>query len=507
MPVDAGNNSPDGVSTALQPDSGTTVPRIKLGSTGFNTLKTSNGRIYEEANAAFRMPARIKVVEEMLLSPPVAIARNAIKMLMNRAEMYVEPFDDTPKHRERAKFLHSCLHDMEETFQQTMQNTFPVLDYGFHISEKVYRRRLKINGSRYNDGLVGLKCLATRPQASIEKWNFSEDGRELIGVSQSIASLENSYRFTSLVDEDGLIKIPREKFILFNVDPTNGNPEGNSILKAAYLAYKQLTLLTDNMMTGVAKDTQGLPLLEIPPQYMAPDASDDQKAMYEVCRKIVDDLASGQQRGIVFPMAYDPDTKGKLFNVSLLESKGGKAYNVLEIIKTLQANILSVLSCDAVKMGSDTAGSLSLSDGDTNLLAMQVSYRLMEIANALNRDLVPQLWSLNGWDISEMPVIKFKDISRASTESFSKYVQRVFSVGGMEIDRAVLNRIREVGGFDLLPEDMPVQEDMLSTTMAGKATSAGEGMEVGVGNGVEGGTSKGGGKKSDNSAENMDNEG
>jgi len=499
-------NSPDGVSTALQPDSGTIIPRIKLGAQGFNVIKTSNGRIYEEANQAFRMPARIKVVDEMRLSPPVAIGMNAIRMLMNRAEMYVEPFDDSPKHRERAKFLHSCLHDMEDTFQQTLQNTFPVLEYGFHISEKIYRRRLRSNGSKYNDGLVGIKALRTRPQATIEKWNFSEDGRELIGVSQSLANLENGYRFSNLMDENGLIKIPREKFILFNVDPTNGNPEGNSILKAAYLAYKQLTLLTDNMMTGVAKDTQGLPLLEIPPQYMAPDASDDQKAMYEVCRKIVDDLASGQQRGIVFPMAYDPDTKGKLFNVSLLESKGGKAYNVLEIIKTLQANILSVLSCDAVKMGSDTAGSLSLQDGDTNLLAMAVSYRLGEIANALNKDLVQQLWSLNGWDLAELPQIKFKDVSSTSLEEFSKFVQRVFSVGGIEVTRDVLNKIREIGGFKLLDENAPVDVDNLSTTLAGKSSSSAEGMAVGTGL-VNGGTSTSNKGGKDNSAQNANNKG
>jgi hypothetical protein len=500
-------NAPDGVATALQPDSGTTIPRIKLGSQGFSTLRTSNGRIYEEANAAFRMPSRIKVVDEMRLSPPVAIGMNAIRMLMNRAEMYVEPFDDTPKHRERAKFLHSCLHDMEETFQQTMQNTFPVLEYGFHVSEKVYRRRLKVNGSKYNDGLVGLKCLATRPQASIEKWNFSEDGRELVSVSQSIANLENSYRFQNLTDENGLIVIPREKFVLFNVDPTNGNPEGNSVLKAAYLAYKQLTLLTDNMMTGVAKDTQGLPVIGIPPQYMAADASDDQKAVYQMFMKIVDDLASGTQRGIVMPKSYDMDSKGEMFTVELLESKGGKAYNVLEIIKTLQANILSVLSCDAVKMGSDTAGSLSLEDGDTNLLALAVSYRLGEIGNALNKDLVQQLWSLNGWDLAELPQIKFKDVSSVSKEEFSKYIQRTFSVGGVEITRDVLNKIREVGGFKLMPDDMPVQEDILSTTMAGKASSSAEGMAVGVGNTVEGGTSKGGGKKTDNSSSNNENKG
>ncbi len=66
-------NAPDGVATALQPDTGAVVPRLKLGATGFNVLKTSNGRIYEEANAAFRMPARIKVVDEMRLSPPLIV--------------------------------------------------------------------------------------------------------------------------------------------------------------------------------------------------------------------------------------------------------------------------------------------------------------------------------------------------------------------------------------------------------------------------------------------------
>jgi hypothetical protein len=85
-------------------------------------------------------------------------------------------------------------------------------------------------------------------------------------------------------------------------------------------------------------------------------------------------------------------------------------------------------------------------------------------------------------------------------------VQRVFSVGGMEIDRAVLNRIREVGGFELLPEDLPVQEDILSTAMAGKATSAGEGMAVGTGL-VNGGTSTNNKGGEDKSARNADNKG
>lgn len=489
---------------ALVADDNTVVPRLKLGETGFLALKTRSGKILEESTRAFQMPQLTKVVAEMRLSPPVAIGLNAIRMLMNRSEVYVKPFDDTPKSKARAKFLESCLHDMDESWQTTTQGWFSVLDYGHLPVEKVYRRRLKKNGSKWNDGLVGIAGLKTRPQPSVAKWNFSEDGRTLLSISQSIAALENSYLFQSQTDENGFIEIPRDKFLLFRTDPSGGNPEGSSILKAAYLAYKQLTLLTEHMLTGVAKDTQGLPLLQIPPQYMDPNASAEQKAVYDSCKAIVDNLASGQQRGIVFPKSYDPETKQSLFEVSLLESKGGKAYDVLAIIKALQVSILSVLSCDAVTMSADQAGSLSLQDGDTNLLAMQVSYRLSETANTLNTDLVRQLWELNGFDTAEMPTICFKDVSSVSLEEFSKFCQRLFSVGGIEIDRAVLNKIREVGGFPLKPDDEPVDLDNLSTTLAGKSSSSSKGMEVGTGN-VNGGTSKSNVGGKDNSTQNADN--
>lgn len=497
-------NAPDGVETSLKPDQGSVLPRIKLGETGFLALKTSNGKIYEEANKAFRMPALTRVVDEMRLSPPVAIGLNATRILMNRAELYVEPFDASKKHRDRAQFLMDCLNDMEDSLQVTMQNVFPCLEYGFGILEKVYRRRLKSNGSKYNDGLIGIRGLKPRPQPTIYRWDWSEDGRELLGVSQSIANVEQNARFQGLKDKNGLIPIPRNKFILFTIDQTNGNPEGSSILKAAYLAYKQLTLLTDNMLTGVSKDTQGLPLVQIPPEYMAEDASLDKKAVYETCKQIVNDLASGEQRGIVFPMAYDEQSKSKLFDVSLLESKGGKAYDVLAIIQALQANILSVLSCDAVKMGANQAGSLSLQDGDTNMLAMQVSYRLGEIADAMNRDLVRQLWELNGFDLAELPKIKFKDISSVSIETFTKGIQRLASTSTMEINRANLNKIYEVMGFQLPPEDEPVHIDELPAIITGQQTNASQGLAVGTtGKGTSTTAIDNGINPSDNNADNV----
>lgn len=497
----ARKKAPEGVADAdaLAPDSGVAIPRIKMGETGFNTLKTRNGKIYEAANVAFRYPQMIRMVEEMVTSPPVAIGLNAQNTLFNRAEIVVEPLtDETPTDKARRDYLASVLHDMDSSWQQTLQSISTYKEYGHSVQEIVLRRRLYTNGSKYNDGLVGLSGLKNRPQNSIAKWNFSVDGRTLESVSQTIAGMENSARFANITDPNGFIVIPRNKFLLFRCDATTDNPEGNSVLKPVFLAYKQLSVITDQLMTGVSKDVAGLPYAQLPPQYMSADATPDQKAVYAATQTIVSNLAAGTQAGVVFPKMIDPETKQDLFSFSLMENKNGKAYDLPAVMKLLQNNILSVLSADSISMG-ESGGSLSLQDGNTNLLALQVAYRLSEVANTLNQELVPLLWKMNSWSTERMPKFKFLDINSVSLDDFGKYCQRVFSVGGIELTRDVMNKVRAVGGFDILPDDLPLQEELISTNITGKQSGAGEGMAT-AGDGT---AKKPGGQ--DNSAKNMDN--
>lgn len=488
---------------ALAPDSGETIPRISLKEQGFAAIKTVGGKIIEEAQQQFRYPNMLKVVAEMKYSPPVSIGLGAINMLMNRAEVYVQPVvDETPSDRARREYLDSVLHDMDSSWQSTMQSISTYKEYGHQVSEIVLRRRFKRNGSRYDDGLVGLKGLKNRPQNSIAKWNFSEDGRELLSISQSINNLEHKARFTNLTDADGFIVIPREKFLLFRCDPVDDNPEGVSILRSAYLAYKQLSLLQDHMMTGVAKNVAGIPFAQIPPEYMRPDASADVKAVYDATKTILDNIAQGKAHSIIFPKVVDPDTKADLFSIEVLDQKATTNFNVENLIKMLQANILSVLSCNAVTMSSETGGSLSLQDSNTNLLAMQVSYRLSEIANTLNQELVPLLWKMNGWDTTRMPKIAFKDVSSVSIEEFTKGVQRLASTSTMEVNRANLNKIYEVMGFEKRPDDEPINQDQLPATLTGQITRSGDGMSVGTSGK---GTGKNGVDNGQNSSDNNSN--
>ena len=496
--------TPEGVSSAaLQPDAGSIVPRIKLGEQGVLGLKTSNKRILEEAQAAFRYPAFINTVNEMRNNPTVGAAMNVYRMMMSRVKWCVEPpTESTDVDIERAEIIRSMMDDMEHTWSNFIESVIPYLEYGFSINEIVLRRRLKRNGSKFDDGLVGLRKLAPRSQDTISGWEFSEDGSDLVSVQQSIRFVENASRFLNRTDENGMLRIDREKFLLFSASANKGNPEGNSIYKNIYLAFKQLSLLQNQELLGIAKDVQGILKIAIPPRYLDPNASPEDQAVVQAFQTIIDNYNAGTQRGLLVPNMIDPESKLPLFTYDLMESKGGAKYDTEAVIKRLQGDILSALSVDILKLGADGTGSFSLAESKSSVLALAIDYRLREIAEVLNSHLMRTLYEINGWDASRCAKFVYADIEEVSLEEYSKAVQRIFSTSAIEVDRAVLNRIREIMGVPVKPDDEPVDKENLPATIAGNASAAGKGMQVGT---TGNGTSKNSTGQEDSSANNADN--
>lgn len=468
-------------STALNPDAGAVIPRIKLGEEGFLGLKTGAGRILEETQQAFRYPAFVKTVNEMRNNPTVGAAMNVYRMMISRVKWDVE----APKGADetllaRTELVRSMMNDMEHSWASFIESVIPYLEYGFAINEKVLRRRLKKNGSKFNDGLVGIKKLAPRSQETICKWVFSENGADLIKVEQSLQNIENAYRFQNRTNANGLIEINREKFMLFSASSTKGNPEGNSIYKNIYLAFKQLTLLQEQELVGVAKDVQGILKIAIPPRYLDPNASPEDQAAVAAFQRIIDNYNAGTQRGLLVPNMIDPESKLPLFTYDLMESKGGAKYDTEAIIRRLQGDILSALSVDILKLGAEGSGSFSLAESKSSVLALAIDYRLKEISEVLNSDLMRTIFEMNGWDTANLPTFVYSDIEEVSLEDFSKAVQRIFSTSAIEVDRHVMNRIREIMGVPAKPEDEEVDKESLPAKMTGQFSKSGDGMEVGT---------------------------
>jgi hypothetical protein len=480
-------NTPDGVdSAALAPDPQAVVPRLKLGEQGVLGLKTRNKRILEEAQQAFRYPNFISTVNEMRNNPTVGAAMNVYRMMISRVQWCVEPAEDaTDQDKARTEAIRTMMHDMDGSWSSFIESVIPYLEYGFAVNEIVLRRRLKRNGSKHNDGLIGLKKLAPRSQDTICGWVFSEDGADLLKVEQSLTNIENAYRFQNRINVNGRLEIDREKFLLFSASATKGNPEGNSIYKNIYLAFKQLSLLQNQELVGIAKDVQGILKIAIPPRYLDPNASPEDKAAVAAFQTIIDNYNAGTQRGLLVPNMIDPESKLPLFTYDLMESKGGAKYDTESVIRRLQGDILSALSVDILKLGAEGSGSFSLAESKSSVLALAIDYRLREIAEVLNSHLMRTLYEMNGWDTSKMAKFVYSDIEEVSLEEFSKAVQRVFSTSAIEVDRSVLNRVRKVLGVPEKPDDEPVDKENLPSALAGNSSKSGAGMEVGTtGNGT-----------------------
>lgn len=489
-------------STALNPDDGAVIPRIKLGEQGFLGLRTSHHRILEETQQAFRYPAFIKTVNEMRNNPTVGAAMNVYRMMISRVKWDVEaPKGADDKMIARTELVRSMMNDMEGSWASFIESVIPYLEYGFAINEIVLRRRLKKTGSKFNDGLVGIKKLAPRSQDTIVGWVFSDDGADLIKVEQTLQFLENGYRYANRQNENGRIEIDRQKFLLFSASATKGNPEGNSIYKNIYLAFKQLSLLQDQELIGVAKDVQGILKIAIPPRYLDPNASPEDKAAVAAFQTIIDNYNAGTQRGLLVPNMIDPDSKLPLFTYDLMESKGSAKYDTEAIIRRLQGDILSALSVDILKLGAEGSGSFSLAESKSSVLALAIDYRLKEISEVLNSHLMRMIFEMNGWDTAQLPTFVYSDIEEISLEEFSKAIQRIFSTSAIEVDRPVMNRVREIMGVPAKPEDEEVDKEKLPGNMTQMASKAGAGMEVGTTG--EGTAKKPGGK--DKSAQNANN--
>ena len=482
----------------LQPDEDAPgAPRIAaMSQVGYTGLKITSKQILEEADRNWRMPQRIKTADEMCKDASIAGALFVYTAMLSRVPYkIVPPVGATPEEKERAKFVESCLKDMDTTWFETMSSILTNLKYGFSILEKQYKRRTKAN-SAYDDGLIGLKGLFPRTQATISGWIYSDDGRTLEGVEQSLANLEYPSRLNSIIGSK--VEIPAEKLMIYSTNKINNNVEGSPILKNAYTAWRMKRLVEDEEVKGVARDLSGLFKITMPAAYMDPNADSGKKEVYSEFKKVVRNVSTGEQSGLILPSDVDPDTKKDLFTAELMSSAGSKAFDTTEIISRWDNRVLIALFADILNVGNNgnDGGSL-LVEGKTELVEIGIEYRLKEIASVINAGLVKQLYQLNGWNAQRICEFQFETVSKPTLDSVSKAVQRILAVSGVERDRAFLNMTREAFGLEPFPEDDPVHEEWL-----GEATSrAGDGMSEGLG----GGTGKADGSSGDSSTSNSEN--
>lgn len=448
------------------------VERFRLGEIGNLGLKIQYGVSDEEIKRELNFPGNLDTYKQMSYHPTINSALTLFENLASNVKWQFVPLPDaTEEEKRQCKLIEEMMHDMEHPWGEFISDVMSSLQFGFSVHEKVYRRRLKESGSKYTDGLISWKKIAIRNQDTIDKFIFDTSGNEIIGVKQDLSKIQDGWKRFDLRASTSVV-MPRSKFLLFRTGKHRGNPYGKSPLRNAYMAWRFLTIIEEIESNAVAKDLVGLPILRLPPQYLAADASPEMKAIRVYYENALRNLQLNEQSAMMLPQMFDPETKQPLFDLELLSLDGKKGMDTVKVKEYYKNMILTSLFADVLVMGQTATGSFALGQIKNSLSGAAAKVILNNICDVLNSDLVKQTYELNGWDASRAGKFDFDGLEAADLETLSKYWQRVASVGLVEIDREVLNSIREAGGVDPKDPDSEVDKDNLT----GNASRAGDGM-------------------------------
>lgn len=462
------------ITKALNPQD--TPAAFKLGELGYIANSVFAGIPQDEMKSALNFPTSLKTFKEMQYHSAVASSIRLFELVVSKSSWKIKPPVNASKsEKKKAQQVEDWLKNMQDqSFDDFLRDACSAYTYGFSIFEKVYEPSKEQRGA-----IAGIKRLGFRNQKSITKFIFSEDGNDLVGIKQNISGLQDTLgRYAGKSNE---VNIPRSKFLLFRVGQHNNSPVGRSPLCDAYVAWKFLTEIEKIEAQGLSKDLQGLPKITIPAQYMTEDATPSQKAIYQYYMKVLNNLQQGVQSGIILPSAVDPETKQPLFSLELIESVGKKSFDTTEIKKYYRDAIHIALFADLLILGTSNTGSYNLASAKQSLIGAFVEQFLTSVADEINKQLIRQIYEVNGWDTSRICRLDFDSVSDQSLEEVSKYISRIGAVGYLTKDLDVINAVRVPLGLDpmtdeddweaLLPEKTSRSGDGYKTAGEGTSTS------------------------------------
>ena len=451
-----------------------TPDRFRLGELGSLGLSVFSGVTNSELKRELNWPNSIHTFKSMSMHSAINSALTLFDNLIAKATWsMVPPKDATEEEKKQCKLVESMMVDMDGTWSEFIRDVMSKNIYGFSVHEKVYRKRLKVNGSMFDDGVIGWKKLPIRAQETIEKFIFSDDGNEIKGVKQNLSGVtDTANRFANRKQNE--VILPKSKILLFRSGKHRGDPFGKSPLRDAYLAWRFLTALEDLEATSIAKDVSGMPVLSLPPQYLSEDATPAQKAIRSYYENAMRNLQSNQQSAMILPAAWDPDSKKEMFKLELLSMDGKKAFDISKVKEYYKNLIVTSLFSEINQIGQSQVGSFALGTLKNSMTGLAAETMIKEIKEVLNVNLIRQTYEINGWPVDRAGTLDFDGMDETDLESVSKAFQRYASTGLLELDREVLNSVRNSLDIDELPSDMQPRTDILT----GNTSKAGEGMKT-----------------------------
>lgn len=425
-------------------DKTATSPFTELGVTG---LRRAAGYVDEEFLPHLKGRKATQVYREMGDNDPIASSMLfAFIQLLRGVDWSVIPGGKTREHAAAARLIETCMEDMSESWGDLISEILSCLRYGWSWHEIVYKRREGLwasnrdNRSKYSDGLIGWDKVPGRSQDSLHRWLFKPSG----SVRAMVQLAPPDYQTRVM---------PVEKSLLFRFGHHKNNPEGISIFRGAYRPWFYKKRFEEHESIGVERDLAGLPIVKMPMEYLRAKPGSDMYDMVQSMKRMVRSVRRNEQEGLVFPMAYDEETKKELFSFELLSSGGSRQHNVDAIIQRLEQRQLMTILADFIMVGHQSTGTYNLHVDKTGIFREALQGTADMIAEVFNRHAIPRLFALNGWRPDALPTIKASNVDNPDLAQLAAFLTATANIGfNWGPDADVERFLRRAAGLPELDE-------------------------------------------------------
>ena len=426
-----------------------TIGKAKPSSTDFMEVGTSGlvqygGKIQEDFLRQLQGRQGVANYREMADNDPVVGAiLHAVEMLMRTVDWSVDASDvDDEQAMGYAEFVAQCMQDMTQSWDDIISAILSFLTYGFSVHEIVYKRREGENGdamSKYNDGLIGWKKLPIRGQSTIYEWDIDANGG-INGVVQE--------QFLGETYGRNNVHIPMQKLLLFRTSTKYTTPRGRSVLRNAFVPWYYKTKIQEIEAIGIERDLAGLPVAMVPPQLLSDNATSAESSALNAIKELVRNIKRDEQEGIVFPLAYDPDTGNLAYDLKLLSTGGRRQFDTNAIIQRYDQRIAMSTLADFILLGHQATGTQALSVSKIQLFVDSLNAWLGSIAEVFNAHGIPRLMRINGFDTTKMPTLNYSPPRNVDLSELGTFIQQLAGAGApLFPDEDLESYLRETAGL------------------------------------------------------------
>lgn len=435
---------------------------------GRSGLLYSGGIISEEFLTQLRGPQGRRVFREMSDNDPVIGGiLFAFEKTLSKLDWHIEvPDNASPDDKAIADFVQECFEDMSEDWGSTLSSILSMMTFGWAYHEIVYKVRGgrdatdSAHMSKFTDGKIGWRKWAGRSQESLLRWEIDDNG----GLNA----------MTQMVWGVGPLTIPIEKALLFRTTMNRSNPEGRPLIRNAYRPWFYKKRIEEIEAIGIERDLAGLPVAWVDPLYFSPNASDDERALFNQVNKIVTEIKRNQMEGVVFPLMHD-EHGHKTIDLSLMSTGGSRQFDTDKIIGRYSQQIAMSVLADFLMLGHENVGSQSLGGSKIELWMMAVESLAKSIAAVVNQYAIPRLLKLNGMDCENPPELVFGSIENVDLGVLGLFVKSMVDAGVIVPDMKLEEMLRDLAKLTPIDEEtrdemgageIPMSSEMVAAMMA-----------------------------------------